>query len=106
MRLTFSPGTVRTASPAPSSVVTISESAVDSHCASCRLARFLKPSTAMAGRLIEPFTGPASGSGALVAGADAVNGPHVRQAIPAAATTSTASAAITSRRGISGVTRT
>ena len=46
MRATFSPGIVRSCSPAASSVVNISENAVESQAASCRPDTFRKPSTA------------------------------------------------------------
>ena len=46
MRETFSPGTVRSRAPAPSSAVSISASAVESHACSALPDRFLKPRTA------------------------------------------------------------
>ena len=52
MRATFSPGMVRSRSPALSSVVNISPSAVDSQALSARPERFLKPSTATDRRIL------------------------------------------------------
>ena len=46
MRATFSPGMARNCSPAASSVVSISDNAVDNHAAAGRPERFLNPSTA------------------------------------------------------------
>ena len=64
MRATFSPGMVRSRSPAASSVLSISDSAVESHALSARPDRFLKPSTATErrGRRAAPRRG-ASGRG-------------------------------------------
>ena len=54
MRATFSPGMARSFSPAPSSVVSMSARAVESHAASACPVRFLKPNTATERRDLNP----------------------------------------------------
>ena len=102
MRATFSPGMVRSASPAASSVVSISANAVESHTASARPVTFLKPSTAIdrRGALVgaaAPGLGPAGGDGSRqsttaspTANATSKAPPITRRHVPAAAPCSSA----------------
>src|SRR6267378_1589062 len=58
MRATLSAGIARTCSPAVSSVISQSESAVESHASCASPERFLNPSTATDCRKLPPFESP------------------------------------------------
>ena len=86
MRTTCSPGTIRSFSPAASSVVSMSEKAADNQTASGRCERFLKPRTATDRRTV----------GGVETGVSAVDAAGLRaahSANPAMAVVSTAMAA-------------